>query len=76
VGFGWLTRLGSPFLKIFWADISKNLNFFRSDPETALVRGNLFPIPPADKAATTTVGERRESLHRARRSGLIVGHTA
>ena len=28
MGFGWLTRLGSPFLKIFWADISKNLKFF------------------------------------------------
>src|SRR5439155_5099667 len=27
-GFGWLTRLGSPFLKIFWADISKNVEFF------------------------------------------------
>jgi thioredoxin reductase (NADPH) len=35
VDFGWLTRLGSPFLKIFWTDISKNLKFFRSGPETA-----------------------------------------
>ncbi len=32
VGFGWLTRLGSPFLKIFWADISKNLKFFCAGP--------------------------------------------
>jgi thioredoxin reductase (NADPH) len=35
VDFGWLTRLGSPFLKIFWTDISKNLKFFRAGPETA-----------------------------------------
>src|SRR5256885_8852992 len=27
--FGWLTRLGSPFLKIFWPDISKNSKIFQ-----------------------------------------------
>lgn len=32
--FGWLTRLGSLFLKIFWTDISKNLKFFRCGSET------------------------------------------
>jgi hypothetical protein len=54
VGFGWLTRLGSPFLKIFLADISKNFDFFRSDPETAPVRGEICSQIAADTAATTT----------------------
>ena len=38
MSFGWLTRLGSPFLKIFWANISKNFDFFPSGPEIALVQ--------------------------------------
>ena len=89
MGFGWLTRLGSPFLKIFWADISKNFDFFRSEPETAPMRGEsaleLRLTKPlhynrdgsaAETAASSTVGERRESLDRVCCSGLLVRHAA
>ena len=76
MGFGWLTRLGSPFLKIFWADISKNLNFFCKGPEIAREAGENCSLIAADTAATTTVGERHESLDRACCSGLLVRHAA
>jgi hypothetical protein len=73
VGFGWLTRLRSPFLKIFWADISKNLKFFCVGLKTDRQgRGG----PAADAAAITTLRERRESLDRASCSILLVGHPA
>jgi hypothetical protein len=73
VGFGWLTRLGSPFLKIFWADISKNLKFFGAGPKTD-PKGPADPA--ADAGATTTLRERRESLVRASCSTLLVRHPA
>jgi hypothetical protein len=75
VGFGWLTRLGSSFLKIFLGDISKNLNFFRCGPETASV-GEIGPRIVAYTAATKTGRERRESLDWACCSSLLVGHAA
>jgi hypothetical protein len=77
VGFGWLTRLGSPFLKIFWTDISKNLDFFLQGPlEIAREAGENCSLIAADTAVTTTVGERHESLDRACCSGLLVRHVA
>jgi hypothetical protein len=51
-GFGWLTRLGSPFLKIFWTDISKNLKFFYKSPEIARGAGKICSLIAADTAAT------------------------
>src|SRR5438132_7418672 len=67
--FGWLTRLGSSFLKIFWPDISKNSG---TDSKTA--GGKVISAGKA--AATTLLREGHESLDRAPRSGLIVGHAA
>src|SRR5437588_13052337 len=54
--FGWLTRLGSPFLKIFWPDISQNFENFKFRAEIAEFA--------ADTAAATAGRERRESFDR------------
>ena len=75
MGFGWLTRLGSPFLKIFWADISKNFDFFRSEPETAPMRGEIGSRIAADTPKVFASGQ--PPLQPSRnRSGLLVRHAA
>jgi len=58
VDFGWLTRLGSPFLKIFWADISKNLKFcFCTGPETAPGAGEICSRIAADTPKAFASGQ-------------------
>jgi len=74
VDFGWLTRLGSPFLKIFWADISKNLKFFRSGPETALEAREICSRIAADTRKRSRAGSRhynRRGDAQIPRSGVL-----
>ncbi len=74
--FGWLTRLCSPFLKIFWADISKNLELFCSPALSAAGIGTEVPVQVDFKGDIETLRESHESPDRVSRSALLVAHPA